>query len=252
MRLRLYVDESGDHTYRNLEDIGRRYLGLIGVAIESDYYRNGFQPGLEALKQSHFPHNPDEPVILHREDIYNRRHAFGVLNDTARNDAWEHDFIEFVRNSSYRLITVVIDKKAHRERYGDAAEHPYHLCMTAMLERYRGCLMYVGGRGDVLAESRGAPEDMALKKVYKDTWEHGTFYITSGRFQGILTTRELKVKKKRDNIAGLQFADLLAHPATREILVSRGKIAPVSPSYGARLAEAFRSKYDLIGRKLFD
>jgi hypothetical protein len=93
---------------------------------------------------------------------------------------------------------------------------------------------------------------MALKKVYKDTWEHGTFYITSGRFQGILTTRELKVKKKRDNIAGLQFADLLAHPATREILVSRGKIAPVSPSYGARLAEAFRSKYDLIGRKLFD
>ncbi len=55
MRLRLYVDESGDHTYRNLEDVGRRYLGLIGVAIESDYYRNEFQPGLESLKQLHFP-----------------------------------------------------------------------------------------------------------------------------------------------------------------------------------------------------
>ena len=39
------MDESGDHTYRNLEDAGRRYLGLISVAIASDYYRNESQPG---------------------------------------------------------------------------------------------------------------------------------------------------------------------------------------------------------------
>ncbi|MFC1986516.1 DUF3800 domain-containing protein [Chloroflexota bacterium] len=252
MRLRLYVDESGDHTYRNLEDVGRRYLGLIGVAIEADYYRNEFQPGLESFKQLHFPHNPDEPVILHREDIYNRRHNFGVLRDIARNDAWEHDFIEFVQRARFQLITVVIDKKAHRERYGDAAEHPYHLCLTALLERYRGHLKSIGGKGDVLAESRGAPEDLSLEKVYKGIWEQGTFYIAGKEFRKVLTTKELKVKKKKDNIAGLQLADLLAHPATREILTARGKISPISPSFGAQLAEAFRSKYDHIGRKLFD
>lgn len=252
MRLRLYVDESGDHTYRNLEEVGKRYLGLIGVAIESDYYRNEFQPRLEALKQLHFPHSPDEPVILHREDIYHRRHEFGVLSDPARNDAWEYDLLEFVRSTTFRLLIIIIDKQAHRERYGDAAMHPYHLCLTFLLERYRGHLTYIGGKGDVLAESRGATEDLALKKVYGDTWEQGTFYHSYREFQKVLTSKELKVKPKKDNIAGLQLADLLAHPAMREILAARGKISPIPPSFGLRLAEAFRSKYDLIGRKLLD
>lgn len=252
MRFRLYIDESGDHTYKYLEDISRRYLGLIGVAIESEYYRNEFQPGLEALKQSHFPHSPDKPVILHREDIYNRRHAFGVLSDPTHNSAWEHDFIEFVRGAKFRLFLVVIDKKTHKERYGDSVVHPYHLCLTFVLERYRGYLKYKGSMGDVLAESRGASEDLALKKVYQDIWTQGTYYIPRRRVQKVLTSKELKVKRKEQNIAGLQLADLIVHPATREILVARGKIASGSPSYGTRLADAFRIKYDFIGRKLFD
>jgi hypothetical protein len=86
MRCRLYVDESGDHKFKDFEDIGHRYLCLIGVAIESEYYRNTFHPALESLKQECFPHNPDEPIILHREDIYNRRHCFGILTDSAKNE----------------------------------------------------------------------------------------------------------------------------------------------------------------------
>src|SRR3990172_4792591 len=109
-RYRLYVDESGDHTYKNLDDINRRYLGLTGIAIESDYYRLEFQPKLEALKQSHFPHNPDEPVILHREELCNHRYAFGVLDDPDRNAAWEKDFAEFVTTAQFELFTVIIDK----------------------------------------------------------------------------------------------------------------------------------------------
>lgn len=252
MRFRLYVDESGDHTYRNLDDTSRRYLGLTGIAIEGDYYRREFQPQLEALKQSHFPHNPDEPVVLHREDIYNRRHAFGVLNDPARNAAWEEDFIEFVRITQFRLLTVIIDKKAHRERYEDAAIHPYHLCLTYLLERYRGYLTFKRAKGDVLAEGRGGQEDLALKRVYEEVWEEGTYHISAQEFQKVLTSRELKVKRKEHNIAGLQLADLLAHPSKLHILISRGRIPPPPPSFGTRLAEVFKGKYDLIGIKLID
>lgn len=251
MRYTLYVDESGDHTYKYLDDIRRRYLGLVGIAIEFDYYRRVFQPQLEELKQLHFPHNPDEPLILHREDIYNRRYSFGVLSDHVRNLAWERDFIEFVRSAKFRLFTIIIDKKAHRERYEAAAIHPYHLCLTFLLERYRGYLTYVSGKGDVLAESRGAREDRALKAVYDEIWRNGTFYITAGQFQKVLTSRRLKVKAKDKNIAGLQLADLLAHPAKCELLISRGKM-PTTSSFGGRLAEVFRNKYDLIGRKLLE
>ena len=66
----MYVDESGDHNYNQLDNLGHRYLGLVGVAIETDYYRSTFHPSLELLKQQHFPHNPDDPLVLHREDLY--------------------------------------------------------------------------------------------------------------------------------------------------------------------------------------
>jgi hypothetical protein len=65
-RYRLYIDESGDHAYGELEEPSKRYPGLIGLFGEGEIYRTRFQPGLEALKQAHFPHSPDEPVILHR------------------------------------------------------------------------------------------------------------------------------------------------------------------------------------------
>ena len=231
MRFRLYVDESGDQTYDQLDE---------------------FHPQLEDLKQNHFPHSHDYPVILHRTDIINRRHVFGVLVDPARNAAWGEAFLEFVGASQIRLFTVVIDKKVHKERYDTSAIHPYHLCLRFLLERYRGYLMFKKARGDVLAESRGKQEDLALKQVYLDIWNHGTYYISAQEFQKVLTSKELKLERKEKNIAGLQLADLLAHPSKQHILNSRGKIVIPSSSFGVLLAQVFQRKYDLIGVKLFD
>lgn len=251
MRARLYVDESGDHTYKNLEDASRRYLSLTGIAIEADYYRSEFQPQLEALKQTHFPHSPDEPLILHREDILNRRGAFGRLADPEQNAKWERDFVDFVAKAKFSLFTVVLDKKNHKERYGDSAMHPYHLCLTFLLERYRGYLKYVRGKGDVLAEARGGNEDLALKEVYQEIWDRGTYYISAQEFQKVLTTRELKVKRKEHNIAGLQLADLIAHPSKVGILVADRRMPKPVSSFSTKLVETLGEKYDLMGKKLF-
>ncbi|MBI4198076.1 MAG: DUF3800 domain-containing protein, partial [Chloroflexi bacterium] len=247
MRYRLYIDESGDHTYKLLDDVSRRYLALTGIAIESDYYRTEFQPQLEALKQTHFPHSPDDPVVLHREEIRYRKGHFGILVDPSRNLAWENAFLEYIRLARFRLFTVVLDKKAHRERYGDAAIHPYHLLLTLLLERYRGYLMYVNGTGDVLAEARGGKEDMALKDAYRKLWQGGTYYISSQEFQKVLTSRELKVKRKEQNIGGLQVTDLLAYPAKQYILESGEKVPPAGATFSAKLAQVFKGKFDLIG-----
>jgi len=243
MRFRLYVDESGDHTYKNLDITSRRYLGLTGIAIESDYYRTDFQPSFEALKQRHFPHNPDDPVILHREDIYNRRHEFGILSDPAKNVLWENDFISFVSGVKYELFTVILDKRKHRTNYGSAAIHPYHLCLTFLLERYRGFLNNKIARGDVLAESRGKNEDFELRGAYRKVYHGGTYYISAQQFQRALTSNEIKTKGKSSNIAGLQFADLLAHPSKMYILQSQGVVANTNSPFGRRLYEAFRGKY---------
>ena len=243
-RYRLYVDESGDHTYYALEDPAKRYLGLTGIFIEHEYYRTTFQPEMELLKQKHFPHSPDEPIILHRADIINRRGPFWRLRDSEKAQAFNKDFLQFIKEQDYCVITVVIDKKAHTERYGEAAYHPYHYCLTALLERYCGYLNFHNARGDVLAESRGGKEDRQLKTEYKRLYEEGTYYRDTEFFQRALKSSEIKLKPKSKNIAGLQLSDLLAYPSKQEILIEERRINDPGDNFGKQICQSIQIKYN--------
>lgn len=252
-RYRMYIDESGDHTYKKLADISRRCLALTGIVIEANSYRTAFQPQLEALKQMHFPHSPDEPIILVRTELLNKRGPFHVLQDPAKADAWGKDFASFVATSDYVIISAVIDKQEHLKRYGDAAFHPYHYCLAVLLERFIGFLRWRNGIGDVMAESRGGTEDTELGEVYSEVYLRGTFYHSADEFQRYLTSRELKLKKKQQNIAGLQMADLLAAPSKMDILAEKApKLCPPFGAYTQQLIAAMTPKYNPYGRVLLD
>jgi hypothetical protein len=54
-------------------------------------------------------------------------------------------------------------------------------------------------------------------------------------FQQHLTSKELKLKNKADNIAGLQLADLIAHPSFKATLL-RQKGEPLPDNFGGRVA----------------
>lgn len=243
---RIYIDESGDHTFEHCEEDSKRFLGLVGCVINLDYYREKFQPDLEALKQKHFPYNPDEPLILVRQKIVSKNSAFWVLRDKDKRDAFNADLLEFIENHEFMIISAVIDKKSHREAYGSAAYHPYHFCVAAMMERYCGWLGSHNTRGDVMAESR-AGQDKFLKEAYTILYEKGTFYHQPYFFQGTLTSKEIKLKNKEANVAGLQIADLLAHPCKEETLIDKGLIADTRGSFTKKFREAIERKYNHSG-----
>ncbi len=240
---RMYIDESGDHTYHNLDHESRRYLGLTGCIIEFEQYRTNFQPHVEALKQKHFPHNPDDAVILHRTDIINCRGPFWRLRDRMKQIAFNHDLLDFLSLQDYRIVTVVIDKKTHIERYGNATFHPYHYCLAALLERYCRFLNAIKARGDVLAESRGGSEDRQLKEAYKAFYNSGTQFRNPGYFQKALTSREIKIRPKSANIAGLQISDILAYPSKQEILFEQNLISDPGETFGKEIWENTKNKY---------
>lgn len=243
-RYRLYIDESGDHTYYESADPAKRCLGLTGIFIESEYYRTTFQPEMERLKQKHFPHNPDEPVILHRADIINRRGPFWRLRDTEKEQAFNRDLLQFIREQDYLIITVVIDKNAHIERYGEVAYHPYHYCLAALLERYCGFLNFYNAQGDVLAESRGGTEDRQLKEAYRTVYKAGTQWRGTEYFKRSLTSSEVKVKPKSANIAGLQLSDLLAYPSKQEILIEEQRLDDPGDNFGKQICQRIQVKYN--------
>ena len=79
-------------------------------------------------------------------------------------------------------------------------------------------------------------------------------YVEPDRFQEVLTSRELKVRPKTANVAGLQLADLVAHPSRAEILHESGFQNPPAP-FAQQVIEILQNKYDrrdgrLFGKKL--
>ena len=241
-RYRLYVDESGDHVFKHLDDPSHRYLCLLGIWFKGPSYRT-FHSRLDEFKQRHFPHSPDEPVILHREDIINRRGPFGRLREPAREDLFNKELLALIAEAEYRIVGVVIDKKMLRDRYPTTA-HPYHLALGFLLQRYCGYLNHVNRCGDVLAESRGGTEDRLLEDSYSRVYEHGVWMNRAHFFREALTTKELKVKPKTANIAGLQLADLLGHPVRQAILQEEGRIqGPLGP-FAEKLLSALKNKFN--------
>lgn len=247
-RYRLYIDESGDHVFRDLEAPSHRYLCLLGCWFHNPDYTE-FHAELEEFKSNHLPHHPDEPPILHREDIVNRRGSFTRLQDTALARAFDDALLRLLEDARYRVVGIVIDKLVLREKHGDAAAHPYHLALGFLLQRYAGFLNHINRVGDVLAESRGGREDTLLKDSYAWVYHRGAWVVRAESFQQALTSKELKVKKKSANIAGLQLADLLARPVRQSILRDEGHLAEAVAPFDARLMPVIEPKFN---RHLYD
>lgn len=239
-QFRLYLDESGDHVFRDTDTESHRYLCLLGCWLNSRDYRV-FHGKLEAFKQRHVPHNPDEPVVLHREDIVNRRRCFWRLRDLERERTFNGDLLALIGETEFRFVGVVIDKHLLRANYPTPA-HPYHLALGFMLQRYCGYLNYINRVGDVLAESRGGKEDRLLKDSYNRVYERGAWVTGSSFFQRALTSKELKVKPKSANIAGLQLADLLCHTVRRAVLIEAGRSNDALSPFASELWECVQPK----------
>lgn len=242
MRFRLYIDESGDHVYRHTDEPGHRYLCLTGCIINTEEYLT-FHNELEAFKQKHFPHNPDEPVILHRKDIINRKGLFWRLRDTAIDKSFKEELIELMDSADFKVIGIVVDKHKLYSQY-PTPFHPYHMALGFMLQRYCGYLNHLDAKGDVLAESRGGKEDRLLKSAYRHIFTHGDMHRKARFYQQVLTSKELKLKKKTDNTAGLQLADLIATAVKKDIIREFRESVEIWPTFDDEIIDFIKNKYN--------
>jgi len=242
-RYRLYLDESGDHTYNLLDEPSHRYLALLGVWFRQADHYVAFADNLERFKRGIFGPRPDKPVILHRSDIINRKGAFGVLCNAEVRQRFDVELLEVIGSAVFRMVCVVIDKRTHSEKY-TSPFHPYHYCLAAMLDRYSGWLDYRNAVGDVMAESRGDEEDLQLMQAYRRVYESGTLMFGHEHHQRVLTSKEIKVRRKAANIAGLQLADLIAYPVKQACLLEEGRIADPGDVFGKEVLKAVENKFN--------
>lgn len=243
-KFRMYVDEVGNPDLGASRDPNHRYLSLTGVILDLDYVAATVFPALEDLKGRYFGSHPDEPVILHRKELVNKKPPFDSLVDPQVEARFNVELLGLLRQFNYTVITVVIDKLEHSQRYTVWRFDPYHYCLTILIERFVLWLQSRRAVGDVMAESRGGKEDLRLKASFERAYVHGSDFVRPEVFGRFLTSRQLKVKAKANNVAGLQLADLIAHPSYRATLARHNKEALPS-NFGGQIALILEdTKYD--------
>ena len=214
-----------------------------------DYVRCVLNPQMEALKQRYFFSHPDEPIIFHRKEMVNALPPFEALKNDEIRRAFDQELLGLLKSWEYRVISVSLDKKAHKEKYTIWQYDPYHYLLAVLLERFVFFLNHIGSVGDVMAESRGKP-DRRLKNSFSSLWEKGTDYVKPRDIQKVLTSKQLKVKLKANNISGLQLADLLAHPSRNEILKEQGFLMKLPP-FAEKVVKILQNKYDRKGCNIY-
>lgn len=208
-----FFDECGDHS---MDKIDRDFplFVLSTVIVERSVYIETVVPALTRLKLSFWPH---EGVNLHSRDIRKAQGDFAFLQVPVQRQALLGAMSQMLAALPFTLFITAIHKQSHHDRYGPHATNPYDLALTYTFERV---LHFLEGHGEttlpVTAEARGKHEDNELSAALLRIMTQGTRYSSAARFQSLLCP--LTFRRKSDNIAGTQLADLCAHPAARKIL----------------------------------
>jgi hypothetical protein len=226
-------------------------LSLTGVIIDLEYVSKTLYPQIEELKSKHFNSHPDDPVIFHRKDLINVKYPFDALRDQEIRKKFDEELLNLLQKGEYTVISVCLDKKVHKDTYKVWRYDPYHYCLALLMERFTFFLEQHQMKGDVMAESRGGKEDKRLKESFARLWKEGTEYINPERFHNVLTSKQLKVKPKSNNISGLQLADLLAHSSRNEILNENEMLdRPLAP-FSKKIIKILQDKYYQHSGKVF-
>lgn len=238
-RYRLYFDETGTGDLRaHKTDPNQRYLSVTGLVFRQDTHDTTFTTQLSAFKLPFF----DAGTVLHRRDIIDAKGVFAVLEDAAVRTKFDAGFANLIDTLPGPAFTVSIDKEEHLKKYKVWQFDPYHYVLTCLVERYVRWLQRVDARGDVMGEARGPYHDGRLRRAYRWLYDHGS-YVHKTVVQARLISRELRLEPKTANIAGLQVADLLAHPAHRTFKFMREE-TQIPDDYGALLIRKLERIYD--------
>lgn len=239
-KYRIYIDEVGIADLNSSSNIEHRFLELLGVIFDLDYVATYLNPTLSRLKLKHFNSDPDDPIIFHRKELVKKKPPFSVLQDEAKLESFNTDLLSIFKELNFTIIAVLIDKQAHGAKYSTWQHDPYHYCMEVIVERFFYFLKNRNAVGDLMFEARGGKEDLRLKESFKRIYEKGTRFVDP---KSILTSKELKIKPKTANIAGLQIADLLAHPVRRYIFSKYLNMPEEKRTFGDAIIEAIEDKF---------
>lgn len=205
----VYVDESGDHSLAKF-DVEFPVFVLTFCIFRKEDYIAQIVPALQRIKFKHFGH---DMVVFHERDIRKASGPFTFLTDAARRQEFMNDLNEWVEQSPFSIIAVVICKERFSRKHADG-RNPYHFAMQLGLERVEKHLRKrepTERLTHIVFEARGKREDDELELEFRRVCDGENFRKESLPFQIVFAAKQI-------NSSGLQLADLTARPVGRHVM----------------------------------
>jgi hypothetical protein len=239
-----FLDETGDH---GLSFIDKNFpIFLLAGCLFRDDDLEKTENEINNFKNEIFK---TTEIILHSRDIRKCEGSFQLLFDLEIKKNFYNKLNKIIEESNFTIIGSGVSKEEHIKKYGLSAKDPYVLSLSFIIERLIFCLDKKGiNKVDIKIEKRGRVEDQKLLSQYNTILDKGTYFVSPERLKNKIRSFELFSKK--DNIIGLQVADLCAYPLARHILNSKEPYIPFKIIRNKIYCNN-RENYNGYGLKLF-
>lgn len=158
-------------------------------------------------------------VIIHSREIRRCKNEFiNLLNPEIKAGFYERVNEILSQNDVYVVVACTILKEPFIRLFSNT-EDVYGLSLSYLIERSIFCVDDNGESSstiDIIFEKRGKIEDRTLTKFYNGLRVTGTKWVEPERLQKRIG--EFTSRAKKENIIGLQIADLVAYPIARKVL----------------------------------
>lgn len=206
---------------------------------------NVFQEAVDNLKME-FWQTTD--VILHSRDIRKCEKQFKVLFDNEIKQRFYSRVDELLgMRELYVIVCCSVLKEDCIEKHGVNAD-VYGTALKYVLQRSIFCVDDIdrnGGKINIIVEKRGKREDAALTAYYNRLRVTGMHYVSRERLAAHI--EHFGFRDKKENVFGLQIADLIAYPISRYVLAPE----KFNPAFEIVRPNIFVADGKLLGLKIF-
>ena len=238
----LFIDESGDHGLTKIDTDFPVFL-LCGVLIKEEDYETVRQ-AINTLKHSIWG---NKEVIFHSRDIRKCEKEFQKLFDLDIKKYFYEELNKIIAGSSYTIIASAIQKDRFIEKFGKLQDDVYEVALSFVIEQAIVALnsMEAETNLSIVIEKRGKKEDKQLDDHFQRIVGKGTGKLTAEEVNKSNPT--FTFKNKRENINGLQLADLVAYPIARYVIEPNR----ANPAFDVLESKIYRTNGGLDGLRIY-
>lgn len=238
----LFIDECGDQNLSSF-DPSFPIFTLCGIIVSQEQL-NIITDKISALKKEFWG---DRKIILHSRDIRKCQNGFEVLFNLEAKQHFYEKINSILGEKVYVIVCCSILKEPYIRQYGRLND-VYGQSLSYIMERtvfYLDSLATNNIHLTTTVECRGKKEDKTLLNYYNKVLDLGTYWVTSARIRNYF--KEFEMRRKSEDLVGLQIADLVAYPITRYVLDENA----VNLAYDIIKDNIYQKEGKLYGMKIF-